>query len=251
MLKFQIYQSQLKGTSAYGKYFARIVTDQSLDIDGLATHMADHNTPFSRGTIKGILEDAVGCIKELLLDGKRVQLNNLVSFGLGIEHTEGADTADKFSVQRNVKSVKLIAQGIGSFSKSTLTSGARLAENRSYVSPKSGGPSTEPETPGGGDTPDAGSPGDSTGGEVAKYTLTLAASPSNGGTVTGAGVYDAGSEVTINAAPASGYTFKKWSDGNTNAERMVTVDGDMSLTATFEATSAGGSGDDGDGDSAY
>ena len=245
MLKFQIYQSQLKGTSAYGKYFARIVTDQSLDIDGLATHMADHNTPFSRGTIKGILEDAVGCIKELLLDGKRVQLNNLVSFGLGIEHTEGADTADKFSVQRNVKSVKLIAQGIGSFSKSTLTSGARLAENRSYVSPKSGGPSTEPETPGG-NTPDMENPG----GEVAKYTLTLAASPSNGGTVTGAGVYDAGSEVTINAAPASGYTFKKWSDGDTNAERMVTVDGDMSLTATFEATSAGGGGD-GDGDSAY
>ena len=247
MLKYQIYQSQLKGTSAYGKYFARIVTDQSLDIDGLATHMADHNTPFSRGTIKGILEDAVGCIKELLLDGKRVQLNNLVSFGLGIEHTEGADTADKFSVQRNVKSVKLIAQGIGSFSKSTLTSGARLAENRSYVSPKSGGPSTEPETPGGGNTPDTENPG----GEVAKYTLTLAASPSNGGTVTGAGVYDAGSEVTINAAPASGYTFEKWSDGNTNAERMVTVEGDKSLTATFEATSAGGSGDDGDSDSAY
>ena len=167
-------------------------------------------------------------------------INNLVSFGLGIEHTEGADTADKFSVQRNVKSVKLIAQGIGSFSKSTLTSGARLAENRSYVSPKSGGPSTEPETPGGGSSEDV----------VTKYTLGLVASPAGGGTVTGAGVYDAGSEVTINAAPASGYTFKKWSDGNTNAERMVTVDGDMSLTATFEATSAGGSGD-GDGDSAY
>ena len=241
MLKFQIYQSQLKGTSAYGKYFARIVTDQSLDIDGLATHMADHNTPFSRGTIKGILEDAVGCIKELLLDGKRVQLNNLVSFGLGIEHTEGADTADKFSVQRNVKSVKLIAQGIGSFSKSTLTSGARLAENRSYVSPKSGGPSTEPETPGGGSSEDV----------VTKYTLGLVASPSNGGTVTGAGEYEAGTEVAVKATANSGYTFKKWSDGDTNAERMVTVDGDMSLTATFEATSAGGGGDDGDSDSAY
>ena len=251
MLKYQIYQSKLAGTSAYGKFYARIVTDQSIDVASLAEHMANHNTPFSRGTIKGILEDAISCVKELLLDGKRVQLDNLVSFGLGIEHIMGAETADQFSVQRNVKSVKLIAQGIGSFSKSTLTSGARLAENRSYVSPKSGGPSTEPETPGGGNTPDTENPGDSTGGEVAKYTLTLAASPSNGGTVTGAGVYDAGSEVTINAAPASGYTFKKWSDGNTNAERMVTVDGDMSLTATFEATSAGGSGDDGDGDSAY
>ena len=247
MLKYQIYQSKLAGTSAYGKFYARIVTDQSIDVASLAEHMANHNTPFSRGTIKGILEDAISCIKELLLDGKRVQLDNLVSFGLGIEHIMGAETADQFSVQRNVKSVKLIAQGIGTFSKSTLISGARLAENRSYVSPKSGGPSTEPETPGGGNTPDTENPG----GEVAKYTLTLAASPSNGGTVTGAGVYDAGSEVTINAAPASGYTFEKWSDGNTNAERMVTVDGDMSLTATFEATSAGGSGDDGDGDSAY
>ena len=171
MLKFQIYQSQLKGTSAYGKYFARIVTDQSLDIDGLATHMADHNTPFSRGTIKGILEDAVGCIKELLLDGKRVQLDNLVSFGLGIEHIMGAETADLFSVQRNVKSVKLIAQGIGTFSKSTLTSGASLSENRSYVSPKSGGPSTGTETPGGGSSEDV----------VTKYTLGLVASPAGGG----------------------------------------------------------------------
>ena len=242
MLKYQIYQSKLAGTSAYGKFYARIVTDQSIDVASLAEHMANHNTPFSRGTIKGILEDAISCIKELLLDGKRVQLNNLVSFGLGIEHTEGADTADKFSVQRNVKSVKLIAQGIGSFSKSTLTSGARLAENRSYVSPKSGGPSTEPETPGGGSSEDV----------VTKYTLGLVASPAGGGTVTGAGVYDAGSEVTINAAPASGYTFEKWSDGNTAAQRMVTVDGDMSLTATFEATSAGGSSGSGDdGDSAY
>ena len=247
MLKYQIYQSKLAGTSAYGKFYARIVTDQSIDVASLAEHMANHNTPFSRGTIKGILEDAISCIKELLLDGKRVQLDNLVSFGLGIEHIMGAETADQFSVQRNVRSVKLIAQGIGTFSKSTLTSGASLSENRSYVSPKSGGPSTEPETPSGGNTPDTETPG----GEVAKYTLTLAASPSNGGTVTGAGEYEAGTEVAVKATANSGYTFKKWSDGNTNAERMVTVDGDMSLTATFEATSAGGSGDDGDGDSAY
>ena len=53
----------------------------------------------------------------------------------------------------------------------------------------------------------------------------------------------------MKATANSGYKFKKWSDGDTNAERMVTVDGDKSLTATFEATSAGGSGDD--GDSAY
>ena len=109
------------------------------------------------------------------------------------------------------------------------------------MSPKSGGPSTGTETPGGSSSEDV----------VTKYTLGLVASPAGGGTVTGAGEYEAGTEVAVKATANSGYTFKKWSDGNTNAERMVTVDGDMSLTATFEATSAGGSGDDGDGDSAY
>ena len=153
----------------------------------------------------------------------------------------GAETADQFSVQRNVKSVKLIAQGIGTFSKSTLTSGASLTENRSYVSPKSGGPSTDTETPGTGSGEDV----------VAKYTLGLVASPSNGGKVTGAGEYEAGTEVAIKATANSGYTFKKWRDGNTSAQRMVTVDGDKSLTATFEATSSGGSGDSDDGGSPF
>ena len=31
MLKYQIYQSKLAGTSAYGKFYARIVTDESID----------------------------------------------------------------------------------------------------------------------------------------------------------------------------------------------------------------------------
>ena len=54
---------------------------------------------------------------------------------------------------------------------STLASGASLSENRSYVSPKSGGPSTGTETPGGGSSEDV----------VTKYTLGLVASPAGGG----------------------------------------------------------------------
>ena len=65
-----------------------------------------------------------------------------------------------------------------------LTSGASLSENRSYVSPKSGGPSTGTETLWGGSSEDV----------VTKYTLGLVASPAGGGTVTGAGEYEAGTE---------------------------------------------------------
>lgn len=138
MLKYQIYQSKLEGSMSYGKWYARVVSTETIGLMQLADHMRTHNTPYSTGTIKGILEDAVNCVRELLLEGKRVQLDGLASFGLSIMHKSGAAVADDFSVRKNVKAVKLVAQGIGEFSKSMLTSAGKLSESNTYVSPKSG-----------------------------------------------------------------------------------------------------------------
>lgn len=80
-----------------------------------------------------------------------------------------------------------------------------------------------------------------------KFTVTLTASPSNGGSVTGAGQYAKGSQVTIKAVANSGYTFTKWSDNDTNAQRTLTISGDVTLQAIFTANSGneGGSGSEG------
>lgn len=43
-----------------------------------------------------------------------------------------------------------------------------------------------------------------------------------------------GTSVTISATPDSGYEFERWSDGNTNATRTVTVDRAITLTASFK-----------------
>lgn len=40
-----------KMPEAYGKYYAYPVITQTVGIDGLAEHMASHNTPFSKGGI--------------------------------------------------------------------------------------------------------------------------------------------------------------------------------------------------------
>ena len=53
------------------------------------------------------------------------------------------------------------------------------------------------------------------------------------GTVTGGGTFDYGTETPVSATAAVGYHFVKWSDGNTNAERKVTVNADLELTAEF------------------
>lgn len=56
------------------------------------------------------------------------------------------------------------------------------------------------------------------------------------GVVTGGGHYVAGSDATIHAIANPGYVFEKWSDRNNQANRTITVDGDIILTATFQST---------------
>lgn len=68
-----------KNEKAYGKYYAKPHISETVDLDELADHMHGHNSPFSAGTIKGILIDAVTHIKELLLMGKNVKLDNLAT----------------------------------------------------------------------------------------------------------------------------------------------------------------------------
>jgi uncharacterized repeat protein (TIGR02543 family) len=86
----------------------------------------------------------------------------------------------------------------------------------------------------------------------AEYTLTIAASPVTGGTatdVTGASPYGEGDVVTIQAAPASGYQFLRWTAtagafSNANAESTVfqMPAADVTVTANFEVTSSSGFG---------
>ena len=66
-------------------------------------------------------------------------------------------------------------------------------------------------------------------------TFTLTVSSDNNGTATGSGTYEQNTEVTISATPNTGYKFQKWSDGNTENPRTVTVTKDSSLVAVFSA----------------
>jgi uncharacterized protein (TIGR02145 family) len=73
------------------------------------------------------------------------------------------------------------------------------------------------------------------------YTLTLAVSPENSGTTTGAGEYEAGTVVTLTATPASGYKFVSWTEGVAGALEATTTftmpASNVPLTANFEKES--------------
>lgn len=67
--------------------------------------------------------------------------------------------------------------------------------------------------------------------QINRYTLIV--NPSVGGTVTGGGIYDYGTKVTLKATPSNGYHFVKWSDGDTNPTRTVTVTRTYTYVAVF------------------
>ena len=69
------------------------------------------------------------------------------------------------------------------------------------------------------------------------YSVVVHSSDSSQGTVSGSGNSNYLVNRTIHAYPATGYHFSHWSDGDSNATRIVSVTQDSVLTAYFEINS--------------
>ena len=131
MLHYKVYQNKSKGNKAFGKWFARAAVNQTIDLDKLAEHMSNHNTPYSKGAIYGVLTDMVRCIHELVLDGNAVKIPNLAIFSAGLT-TKGADTRENFLPSRNILSAHLRARSTGDFTRAELTAAAQMQEAEAY-----------------------------------------------------------------------------------------------------------------------
>ncbi len=75
--------------------------------------------------------------------------------------------------------------------------------------------------------------------DTVNYTVTVTASPAEGGTVNGGGTFAEGTQVTVTATANDGYTFVAWQENSTKIEGAgasytFTVNGNRSLTAIFE-----------------
>ncbi len=153
-----------KNEKAYGKYYAKPHVSETVDLDALADHMHGHNSPFSAGTIKGILIDAVTHIKELLLMGKNVKLDNLAIFYISIKNKMGAATEKEFSVAKNVDGVRMRARATGDFRSVNLNLEANLKKygSKKSTSTSAGDDSGSTNSPGS-DSSDTTDPGSSSG----------------------------------------------------------------------------------------
>lgn len=131
MLKYRKYKISSENNPLNGKVFAKAVINQTIGLDGLARHMAKHNTVFSRGVIKGLLTDMVDCIQELTLEGTAVKIDDLAIFSVGIE-SKGAESVEAFTAATNIRGFKLRARATGNYRKAALKQVATIKEMDDY-----------------------------------------------------------------------------------------------------------------------
>ena len=94
-------KAEITETKAYGVAQASEV----IDINAFAKHVASHGSVYKKGDIIGLLTNAVACLRELMLEGKRVKLGDLGDFQPRLK-TEGARTTNEFSAA-NIKEVNI------------------------------------------------------------------------------------------------------------------------------------------------
>ena len=153
MIRYKKYQMTGENSPLKGLWYARPVIEETYDTERLAKHMANHNTPYSAGVVKGVLTDMISCIKELILDGKNVKLDDLAIFSVGIVSRKGAASAADFTLADNVKGLKLRARATGELSNAQINLEGQMKEAAVY-NPDGG------TTEGGGGNPGGGSDGD-------------------------------------------------------------------------------------------
>ena len=249
---YRKYQNKNSHSVSYGKWFARAVTlGKTINVDELAKHMSEHNTPYSKGAIKGVLTDMIGCIRELMLEGKAVKLDGLAIFSAGIKtKKKGAPTSEDFSTTKHIDSVYMRARATGEFTRQELTKAGNVTElPKNFTDYHE--EDDEPQNPSGGSGSQSGGGSDSGStsggsqsgntsgdGQQTSYNLTITRSGSGTSTVkddsenviTGQRSFAPGTNLNIEIVPAEGQV----PTATINGSSIELTENDGTYTGSFQ-----------------
>ena len=124
-------------------WYATVVTDREMNFEEFVDHISSHNSPYSRGTVHGVMMDMLDCLKELILDGKSVRLGDLGLFSIGMS-SRGEVSRDKVT-SASVEGIHLLVKNTKNWSDSELK---KLCKITAYDA--RGGEETDGGTTGGG-----------------------------------------------------------------------------------------------------
>ena len=267
-----------------GLYYPRVEYKGTLEMKDLAKLLSKHSTTFTQGEMIGVLTDAAQLIKEKILDGYVVKIEDLGLFkatveGNGLKLEQGAkisagvgsqrkaeDLAEDITLQQSaIGAVKLLVQATGETTISEMTRDGKTrftSKAKALIKSLTGNNvqgDSEEENGGSGNS---GSGSGSGGTTQSGYALTISKTGSGSATVTkdGNAVSNGDSlneddEVEIVVTAASGATPSATINGS--EIELTHGSGDtwtgnfampaQASTLVVNTGSSGGGGDDGDG----
>ena len=171
-------------------WYATVVTDREMNFEEFVDHISSHNSPYSRGTVHGVMMDMLDCLKELILDGKSVRLGDLGLFSIGMS-SRGEVSRDKVT-SASVEGIHLLVKNTKNWSNSELKKLCKITaydarggeEDGSGTTPGGGSHNTQ----GGGTTGGTGSEG--SGGTGSEGSGGTGSEGSGGNTSQGGGTGD-------------------------------------------------------------
>ena len=226
-----------------------------MTIEKFARHIATHGCVYSRADISAILYLAVDCMREMLLQGRKIRLGDLGDFSVTLS-SKGAETADKFT-SANITAVNVVWDCGQEFKNlladaefnlvasrsaqaallKAIKSGSSVVDLNGSGSDGSDDPTDGGSTPGGSDPSGDDFPSDAGGsGTVEQIFIGTSVNDKSMGSVTGMGTYNKGTSVNLIAMANEGYRFVSWGDEVTDNPRTVTAnENGVIYSAIFEA----------------
>ena len=122
-------------------WYATAVSDREMSFEDFVTHISEHNSPYSRGTIHGVLMDTLDCLKHLIQDGKSVRFSDLELFSIGM--TSRGEVSKEKVTAASVLGVHLIVRNTKSWSNAELKKLTKIVAYDDYTSGAEDGGGTE------------------------------------------------------------------------------------------------------------
>ena len=132
MIKYKKYQNKNEQSASYGKWYGRAV-HELMEFDEFIEHMAKHHCVYSEGTLRGVLIEMEICLRELLLEGKAVRLDDLGIFTLSISNKKGGAAKSEDYTASLINGVRLGLHLGKRFRAAQLFKEAKFREADKYI----------------------------------------------------------------------------------------------------------------------
>ena len=129
-------QNQNSHSTGYKKWYPRAKYGKMINIAGLAQHIHDHHAIYPEDLVRGVLQCATRCTRELMLEGYPVKFDGLGIFKASVENEHGfirpADATlliggkDDQDRPVGIQAIKMVCQATGEFTRKELSESSIL-----------------------------------------------------------------------------------------------------------------------------